>query len=374
MVSRFNRIVPILRVFGAENLYNEWADITLSSGIITPKQILEYLDSGNKIIYAITARIPDSNKDIDWISELSHAVPTHIIELANKGKLHIAFFVGEILILQPPKLLEIVDEHLLKAGINKESITVYFPNFKIPELGVSHLKFISIFEMSYHLFLAESNLPLNNNIVQTVNLEPRNKKFTCLNHLNKQHRACFAASIFNANKHTDGYFSYHANPLIRGCPEEFFMNLNPYHFLGDTPFLIDTAAVDDIQDHGKVQKPFFNDAYWNFVTESFYEDGLSALTEKTFKPIANLQPFIIVGAPGSLAALHDLGYKTFNDVIDESYDYIEDPDRRMELLVQLAFRLIDMTDKQHIKMMTKIKPILEHNQQVFLNKKWEDML
>ena len=377
-LARFNPIIPILRNLGAED-FDDGLTNDAVDGIITPRQIPEYLNTDYNIIYALTAREPTTYEPADWLSGISEEIPTNIIELANAGKLHIAFFVGEIITITPAQILGAVDPLLEKAGINKESITVYVPNFKIPDLGVSHIKFISIFEMSYFYDLKiferkRKGIPLNKNIIQHVNLNPRSKKFTCLNHLSKQHRLCFAASIFNAGKHTDGYFSYHQNPLLRGFPEGYFKTINPYHFMGRTPFLVDTKNGDgEVNYHDTVKKPFFADAYWNFVTESFYVD-YCALTEKTFKPIANLQPFIIVGATGSLKALRDLGYETFNDVIDESYDHIEDPDRRMKLLVEVALRLIDMTDKQHIRMMTKIKPVLEHNQQVFLNKHWKDFL
>lgn len=371
--ARFNPIIPILRIYGLENLYTKWADVTLTDGIITPKQIPEYLDTDYKIIYALTAREPGSYEPSDWFVELSEEIPNYIIELANNGKLHIAFFVGEIITITADHIIEVVNQQLKLAGIKKENITVYVPNFTITKFDVPHIKFISIFEMSYNLYLEGSRLSLDQNLIQTVNLKPRNKKFTCLNHLSKTHRMCFAASIFNADKHTDGYFSYHQNPLVRGFPKAFSKTVDPNHFLGLTPFHADTLEPGEVNWHDTVKKPFFNDAYWNFVTESFFAD-YCALTEKTFKPIANLQPFIIVGAPGSLAALHDLGYKTFNDIIDESYDYTEDDDRRMELLIKLAFRLIDMTDEHHIKLMTKIKPILEHNQKLFLSKKWKEML
>jgi len=374
--QRFNKIILLLRTYGAENLYTEWADITLDAGIITPREIQRYLDTDYKIIYALTVRTPGphSHGEEAWLRELTTEIPDNIIELANQGKLHIAYFVGEILTMKVDAVLEEVNKQLHFAGIKKEAITVYIPNYKIDELDVSHIKFVSIFELSYNFYLNnQSKIPINRNIIQTVNLAKRNKKFTCLNHLNKTHRLCFSASLFNAGKHTDGYFSYHNKSLVEGEPSRYVTTINANNFLGHVPFLIDTEGSKEVNYHDTVLKPFFNDAYWNFATESFYADYY-ALTEKTFKPIVNLQPFIVVGAPHSLEALHKLGYETFSSVIDESYDYTEDHDRRMELLVEVALRLINMSDEQHIKIMTKIKPILEHNQRVFFSKHWKDMI
>ena len=368
--GRFNEILPLLRTYGA----------TDNVDIIHPDRLDEYLDTNNKIVYALTARIPqwgenqEKNDDRWWLHDISEEIPANIVALANEGKLHIAFFVGEIITLLANEILSEVNEQCSKAGLNRNSITVYVPNFHVHVLGVRHLKFISIFEMSYWNYLLRSELPLNENIIQSVNLKSRSKKFTCLNHLNKSHRLCIGATLFNTGKHVDGYFSYHDNHQhIDGQPYGVLKETDTDLFRMNLPFLIDTDDPEVVNYHWDVKKEFFNDAYWNFVTESFFEE-FYGLTEKTFKPIVNLQPFIIFGPSGSLVALHKLGYKTFRTVIDETYDLIKDPDRRMKTLFHLAAQLIEMTDEQHIAMMTELKPILEHNQRVFFNKKWEQML
>jgi hypothetical protein len=92
------------------------------------------------------------------------------------------------------------------------------------------------------------------------------------------------------------------------------------------------------------------------------------ITEKTFKPIANLQPFIIVSTPFVLRALRYSGYKTFGDYIDESYDTIQDPDDRLRAVAQVAIKLANMSHEQHVVLMYQIKPILIHNQTVFNSK------
>ena len=380
--QRFNNIIPLLKTYKCSANFFPWQDLPVESGIIQTSKLPEYLNSNCNIIYALTSRMPlwddpkiNRNDDRRWLDELITEIPRDIIELANKGLLHIAFFVGELITISIDNILDTVDKHLATAGINKENITVYIPNFKLSDLDVSYIKFISIFEMAYLEYLTKHGLPLSINVIQSVNLNPRNKKFTCLNNMNKTHRMCIAASLYNSGKHLNGYFSYmqSGKNLITGHPFKVFKQLHTKEFIKATPFLIDTNDKEIANYHWRVIKPFFNDAYWNFVTESFFADT-HGLTEKTFKPIVNLQPFIIFGIPGSLKALHDLGYETFHSVIDESYDLVEDHDIRMELLIQLAFWLVDMSDDEHIKMMTKIKPILEHNQHIFFNKNWQEFL
>jgi hypothetical protein len=90
------------------------------------------------------------------------------------------------------------------------------------------------------------------------------------------------------------------------------------------------------------------------------------LTEKTFKPILNLQPFIIIGNPGSLQLLKDLGYKTFDDVIKESYDNEKDHKERMSQLLKISYDLCDLSDNHHLRIQNIIADVLLHNQKHFL--------
>ena len=78
--------------------------------------------------------------------------------------------------------------------------------------------------------------------------------------------------------------------------------------------------------------------------------------------------FVIVSTPHILQALRYSGYKTFGDYIDESYDTIEDDAERLKAVASVAIKLAKMSHNDHIQLMHEIKPILEHNQNVFFNK------
>ena len=53
------------------------------------------------------------------------------------------------------------------------------------------------------------------------------------------------------------------------------------------------------------------------------EEDQCHLTEKIFKPMMLEKPFVVNGTKGYLKELKRLGFKTFSDVIDESYDDAE---------------------------------------------------
>jgi hypothetical protein len=82
-----------------------------------------------------------------------------------------------------------------------------------------------------------------------------------------------------------------------------------------------------------------------------------------------LQPFVIIGNPGSLELLKILGYKTFHEVIKEDYDKIMDHKDRMSQLIKSSFDLINLSDRHHIRIQEIIKDTLSHNQTNFLSPK-----
>lgn len=108
-------------------------------------------------------------------------------------------------------------------------------------------------------------------------------------------------------------------------------------------------------------------AFWHIVTETvFYYDKLH-LTEKIFKPIVSKQPFMLLAAPGNLNYLRRYGFKTFGDIIDESYDDIEDNDTRTKAVVEQLEWYCNLSESDKAEVMTKIEPIVEYNFHHFYN-------
>ena len=103
------------------------------------------------------------------------------------------------------------------------------------------------------------------------------------------------------------------------------------------------------------------DALWNVVTETvFYYDKLH-LTEKIFKPIVSKQPFMLLAAPGNLAYLRNYGFKTFDGIIDESYDTITNSDLRIEAVVNQLQWYCNLTPDEKTDIIKQLEPIIEHN-------------
>lgn len=108
-------------------------------------------------------------------------------------------------------------------------------------------------------------------------------------------------------------------------------------------------------------KPPEIDSLWHIVTETvFYYDKLH-LTEKIFKPIVSKQPFMLLAAPGNLEYLRSYGFKTFDGIIDESYDRIQDPDARIDAVVAQLAWYCALSAEEKRSVIEAIAPIVEYN-------------
>jgi len=112
--------------------------------------------------------------------------------------------------------------------------------------------------------------------------------------------------------------------------------------------------------------------YFNIVTESCYYEDCIYMSEKIFKPISNLVPFIIVSNPFFLAKLREIGFKTFHPWIDESYDEETNNDKRFFMILDEIKRLCSMSKEEIHKWYYEMEDILLHNQKHFSDYKKQD--
>jgi hypothetical protein len=77
---------------------------------------------------------------------------------------------------------------------------------------------------------------------------------------------------------------------------------------------------------------FYNKTLINVVTETYYQkdfgqQGMMFFSEKIWKSIALKQIFILIGPQYGLKYLKELGFSTYGDFVDESYDELDDGQR-----------------------------------------------
>jgi hypothetical protein len=127
-----------------------------------------------------------------------------------------------------------------------------------------------------------------------------------------------------------------------------------------------TTSAEDNQAGAFIEREYFEDSYFNIVTETWFYEKSLFLTEKIFKSIIYFQPFLLFGGAHSLKLFRDLGYKTFDKIIDESYDDEENNDKRFNMVISELNRLCKIPIEEIHDMYLSVRDILEHNYNHFL--------
>lgn len=131
------------------------------------------------------------------------------------------------------------------------------------------------------------------------------------------------AREFNQLEHSFPNLAHRAD-LLAHIPE----------FLAKCPLMLDVEATREQPPDFEFPLDLFTRSLIHIVTETHVTWGIGshAITEKVLKPIVGLQPFIVVGNPQSLAMIEELGFLTFKGLLDESYDAISDPAKRLDAI------------------------------------------
>jgi hypothetical protein len=138
------------------------------------------------------------------------------------------------------------------------------------------------------------------------------------------------------------------------------------------PYEIDTQDLtpdgkQGFQTNENNKKEIYADSYLHITSETCFDShGSPFMSEKTFRPILNLQPFIYVGNYKALEELRKLGFKTFDGFIDESYDLEPDPKKRFDMITNEILRFAKMPMEELHSWYYSLKDILIYNQQHFL--------
>lgn len=207
-----------------------------------------------------------------------------------------------------------------------------------------------------------------------VHTDVRSKEFTCLNRLHKWWRATAIADLHRRGILENSYWSYcePATGEDTDCPIEVDLisrlRYDRTKFLESAPYFCDDLADNDRNNHAVMVHEHYTDSYCQIVLESQFDvdqSGGAFITEKTFKPIKHGQLFFVAGGAGSLQVLRDLGYRTFDHLLDNSYDSIPNPTQRWQRLVESIVK----AQADLPKLFDAAQEDLEHNQQLFLASK-----
>lgn len=111
----------------------------------------------------------------------------------------------------------------------------------------------------------------------------------------------------------------------------------------------------------------YNQTAYSVVAETNFENHYTFFTEKTVKPILARRLFVAIAGQHHLKTLHSLGFKTFDSVIDESYDNMSDQTVRWSMACRQIGYLINQPQKDILE---KIKPVVDHNFKLMTDQDW----
>ena len=210
------------------------------------------------------------------------------------------------------------------------------------------------------------------------------KKFNSIIGVYKSHRIYIASELFRQGYFDKGYTS--CTPQSNHddsdkTPESENESKRNYFYCPDIrqrfDELIPNFQVSDLEIMQKnnslhiYKSPlnWFSDSYFNIVNETCFSNEWPYselfITEKTFKPILHQMPFIVAGSVGTLEYLRSVGYETFPEIFDESYDGEINSSKRIQMIIEqikLACDDPELHNKVH-----SIQDKLKHNRELLLN-------
>ena len=111
----------------------------------------------------------------------------------------------------------------------------------------------------------------------------------------------------------------------------------------------------------------YNQTAYSLVCETNCENDSVFFTEKTVKPILARRLFILVANRYSLAMLRELGFRTFDGIIDESYDEIAcEKIRQFAAMEQLKW----LCKQPQERILAECRDIVDHNFNLMMCRDW----
>jgi len=224
----------------------------------------------------------------------------------------------------------------------------------------------------------------------TLEVKDYKKKFINFNRRWRLHRPLLVTLLQDRNLLDSGYVSLGTSDFPQDSWDSRWNELLRYYSDSPTvleilkrndsikqlpPMYLDTEdLVTNRADQTTSTYRYYENSYFSVVNETTFHtkmgyDGVPFLSEKIFKCIAMKHPFIMVTVPNSLKYLKQLGYKTFDGLIDESYDLETDDSKRILKILDEIDRLCSLEGQSLNNFLIDAREISNYNYNVLKNKK-----
>ena len=259
------------------------------------------------------------------------------------------------------------EKWIKKYNLPKNSIVIVTGNYSASKYFKDN-KYItyfgySIFEhMHYNDRKKELDLlQIESNLIDSIKQKDyREKVFLNYNRRIRKHKIRLVYRLYKLNLIDKGIVSLSNIVDDPGSKKE--IKLYPKTFMDLLPIKVDN--LDPLNDWDMAfdfNEYHYKNSFISITTESISLIDFIFPTEKIWKAIMGLHPFIIVSSPYFLDFLKSLGYKTFSKWIDESYDLEPDLDKRIEMVTDEIKKLTLKSQDELQNMLIEMLPTLIYN-------------
>jgi len=334
-----------------------------------PLRLLVYFDRANIITESFTVQdaplgswypvaLAWHDFHCDYISLMSSAVLSRV----RNREIRILFYYHEG--DNPAKIKQRIDTLCVEHGMPRDCYL--FISANTAAAALENFEYFPDHEHFFRYINRRQSIP-------EIGIETRSHEFTVLNRTHKWWRASCMADLHQSGVLDRSLWSYNTQCTIDDREED-----NPFQldsvprwrgsvkdFVSQGPYFCDSDDDQSHNDHRHVPINLYQDSYCHLVIETLFDadqSGGAFLTEKTYKAIKFGQPFVIIGTAHSLRTLREQGYKTFDNVIDNSYDEITDNTQRWLAIRNTVLNI--QSQDMHLWFL-KCLPDIQHNQKIF---------
>jgi hypothetical protein len=345
-------------------------------------------DTTGKCYYPLFLRQPFNLKDFDFCSMID---PEHLQQLKDREIIPMVCMLSESWplfnsdanrIFRNSAYFNIINQ--LESNDIKEKDVVWLTcNKYVRQDPRVKAKFIH-----FDFFLEQQKI-LKNKFLPLTKIKHR--YLSMAQGVPRHHRFAITYQLYNNNllQHgaisCTGYenFTYNTNAETT---DEYMSKLENFNnsafatFKNMLPLTIDSKSTKiEVPEHKSYQSPInlhqdgrdeshlFKNVFLNVVNETHQPDNTVFITEKTYRSINYCRPFVINGDRGSLKYLKDMGFKTFDQFWDESYDQETSDHTRIVKIIAIVKDITSRTDSQLLTLFQSMLPVLEHNYNTLKN-------
>jgi hypothetical protein len=311
------------------------------------------------------------NKDC-FIYDLEYKSIDIVKEYFDTGKIEIKLN-NEGLCLEKCGFYDFLDHLSDVFNIDKSKITIRTQNAleKHDQYNIIIVRNYYIRNKRFNRFIDSSYVPVKMKQLKTVG---------CFVGKASWHRLILVSWLFNYFKEqcllTCNYTGSDSNKAYMRLDEVNFyyskMVKQVILFLEHTPLTLDNR-YDDIslgpseslgsaKIHTEVLNllNYYDQIFLDLGTETYVMGNTFFPTEKTTRPIVAKTPFIVMGPKNYLSNLRAIGFKTFHQWWDESYDHLEGTARIIEIQ-RVITNIMQWPQERLQTVLLEMQEILEHN-------------